>query len=260
MNRVVYLLYAAILAFFAVFLVYPLVYLVKAGLWLDGRFDPIFVQLVWINPISRSHLWNSLLLGLWTVVFSSAVAIPLAFLTVRYRFWGQQLFQGLILISIVLPPFVSAIGIKQLFAQYGALTLLLDRLGLAEGPVDWLGGGFGSVVFLEALHLYPILYLNVAAALANIDPAQEEAALAAGAPPRRVLRTITLPLLAPGYFAGAIIVFVWAFTDLGVPLILHFDGVLPMRIFNALQDIYVNPIGYAMVLWVLVIALAAFFA
>lgn len=255
----VYVLYGVILAFFAAFLVYPMLYLIKAGLWLGGRFDPIFIQLVWINPISREHLLNSFLIGLCTVLATSAAALPLAFLTVRYRFVGRQLFQGLLLASIVLPPFVSAIGLKQLFAQYGAFTLLMHRLGLADGPIDWLGRGIWGVIFLETLHLYPILYLNITAALANIDPAQEEAALSVGASPWRTFRTITLPLLAPGYFAGAIIVFIWAFTDLGVPLILNFGGVLPMRIFHALQDINVNPVGYAMVIWVLGIALLAFF-
>ncbi len=259
-HPLVYLAYVALLAFFGAFLVYPLLYLIRQALTVGDQFSTLFLQLVWINPISRSHLLNSLLIGLTTVVLSSLVALPLAYLTVRYRFPGRQVLQGLLLASIVLPPFVSVVGIRQLFAQYGAVTLLVNALGLANGPVDWLGQGFWAVVLLETLHLYPILYLNLSAALANIDPAQEEAAASVGLTPWQVLWRVTIPLLAPGYFAGAIIVFIWAFTDLGVPLMFNYDSVLPVRIFNAINDIYANPIGYAMVLWVLGISLLAFFA
>ena len=80
---------------------------------------------------------------------------------------------------MILPPFVGAIGVKQILGQAGALNSLLQATGLMspEHPVDWLGQGrFWGVVVMNALHLYPILYLNVVAALANLDPAMEEAA------------------------------------------------------------------------------------
>ncbi len=78
---------------------------------------------------------------------------------------------------MVLPPFVGAIGMRQLLARFGSVNLLLLQMGVIDQPIDWLGGGsFWGVVILEALHLYPIMYLNLAAALANVDPSLEEAA------------------------------------------------------------------------------------
>ena len=111
-------------------------------------------------------------------------------------------------------------------------------------------------MLLEILHLYPIMLLNLAAALANIDPALEEAAANLGANRWRRFQTVTFPLLRPpGYFAGAVIVFIWVFTDLGMPLMFDFRRVVPVQILDRVKDIHSNPIGYALV--AVVIALTA---
>jgi iron(III) transport system permease protein len=73
-----------------------------------------------------------------------------------------------------------------------------------------------------------------------------------------LFRTITLPLILPGYFAGAVIVFIWAFTDLGTPLIFGFSRVVPVQIFDAVNEINTNPMGYALVVFVLVMTLVLF--
>ena len=91
--------------------------------------------------------------------------------------------------------------------------------GGSELPPDWLGSGFVGVVILQALHLFPILYLNLTAALANIDPALGQAARNLGASRLRTFLHVTFPLLMPGLFAGGTIVFIWAFTDIGTPII-----------------------------------------
>jgi len=132
------------------------------------------------------------------------------------------------------------------------------KLGLIDQPIDWLGGGgFWGVVILEVLHLYPIMYLNVVAAMANVDPGLEEAARNMGASGFKLFRTVTFPLMLPGYFAGAIIVFIWAFTDLGTPLVFEYREVIAVQIFNMVTDLHQNPMGYAFV--VAVIALTLFF-
>jgi iron(III) transport system permease protein len=186
------------------------------------------------------------------------LSLPLAFLLVRYNFRGKGLLNGLILIPMVLPPFVGAIGMRQLLARFGSVNLLLLEMGVISQPIDWLGGGsFWGVVILEALHLYPIMYLNLAAALANVDPSLEEAAKNMGANSFRLFSTVTFPLMLPGYFAGAIIVFIWAFTDLGTPLVFEYREVIAVQIFNMVTDLHQNPMGYAFV--VAVIALTLFF-
>jgi iron(III) transport system permease protein len=114
-------------------------------------------------------------------------------------------------------------------------------------------------VILEVLHLYPIMYLNVAAALSNIDPSLEEAARNMGSSGLRLFRSITFPLMLPGYFAGAIIVFIWAFTDLGTPLIFNYRQVVAVEIFNSISDINENPMAYALVVFVLLLTVFFFY-
>jgi iron(III) transport system permease protein len=183
----------------------------------------------------------------------------LAFLLVRYDFPGKTILNGFILIPLVLPPFVGAIGMRQLLARFGSVNLLLLQMGVIDQPIDWLGGGLAGVIVLEVLHLYPIMYLNLAAALANVDPSLEEAARNMGASGFKLFRTVTFPLMLPGYFAGAIIVFIWAFTDLGTPLVFEYRELISVQIFNMVTDLHQNPMGYAFVVAVILITLLFFY-
>jgi iron(III) transport system permease protein len=137
----------------------------------------------------------------------------------------------------------------------------LIKLGLInpQNPIDWFGeGGFWGIVILQVLSLYPILFLNLSAAMANIDPALVEAAKNLGASGWRLFRTVTLPLILPGYFAGAIIVFIWAFTDLGTPLIFGYSRVVPVQIFDSVTQIHTNPMGHSLVVLVLLLTVILF--
>jgi len=251
-----------LMAFFAAFLFYPVGFMLKGGFFSEGRFTLEFFRQLFSSPLQREALLNSFLIGLLTTILTTLIAMPLAHLMTRYEFGGKTLLGGLLLVPMILPPFVGAIGLRQLLAQYGSLNMFLIKLGLANpaNPPDWLGGGgFWGIVILQTLNLYPIMFLNVSAAMANVDPALREAAQNLGAGGWRLFRTITLPLILPGYFAGAIIVFIWAFTDLGTPLIFGFSRVAPVQIFDAVTSIHTNPMGYSLVVVVLLMTLALFF-
>lgn len=246
--------------FFALFLIYPLVYVFLNAFYVDGRFSTTFFGLMLQNPLQLRSVINSFELGIVTTIVTTFIAIPLAFTLIRYEFAGKSLLSGLTLIPMVMPPFVGAIGMRQMFARFGSINLFLLDLGVIDKPIDWFGdGGFWGVVILEALHLYPIMYLNIAAGLANVDPSLEEAAKNVGASGFRLFRTITFPLMLPGYFAGAIIVFIWAFTDLGTPLIFEYREVVAVQIFNMVTDVHENPMGYALVVFVVGVTLLLFY-
>jgi iron(III) transport system permease protein len=100
--------------------------------------------------------------------------------------------------------------------------------------------------------------MNILAALANLDPAMEQAAENLGCPPWRRFFKITLPLAMPGVFAGASIVFIWAFTELGVPLVFDFARVAPVQIFDGIKGLDRNPIPYALTAILLIIATVIF--
>jgi iron(III) transport system permease protein len=102
------------------------------------------------------------------------------------------------------------------------------------------------------------MLLNLTAAIANIDPAMEEAASNLGAGRWRRFWTVTFPLMRPGYFAGSVIVFIWAFTDLGTPLMFDYRRVVPVQIFDRVKDVNTNPMGYAIVVFVVILTAIVF--
>lgn len=239
------------LLFFAAFFFWPIFQILRGGFVdADGHFTlRTFVALL-ADPLYRQGLANSFGLGLATTAIAFAIAVPLAFISDRFEFPGKAALASVVLVPMILPPFVGAIGIKQIFGQYGALNSLLIQLGLRpEGwTFDWFAvAPFWGVAFVSALSLYPIVYLNCAAALANVDPAMEEAAQNLGCTGWRRFRRITLPLIKPGLFAGGTIVFIAGFTELGVPLIFDYSRVTSVQIFYGLKDIGGNPAPYALV-------------
>jgi iron(III) transport system permease protein len=238
-----WLLFGVLVALFAALFLWPLWQVLRGGFVVEGRFTLRYLAGVFRNPIYAEGLFNSAKLAAGTTGLALLIALPLAWLAHRYDFPGKGLAGALLLVPMVLPPFVGAIGFQQFLGQYGTLNALL---GL--GPVDWLGRGrYAGVVLLQALSLYPILYLNLAAALANVDPAMEEAAANLGGAGFTRFRRIVLPLIMPGLFAGGTLVFIWSFTELGTPLIMNYTRCAPVQVYDALKEIGSNPQPYALV-------------
>jgi iron(III) transport system permease protein len=253
----------ALLAFFAFFLVYPLLYVIPNAAQDRQGWTLFYFLSLFTNDFLWGCLFNSLAIGFLSTAAATLISLPLAYWFTRKRFRGQTLLASLLLVPLILPPFVGALGLERLFNPFGTFNLFLMNLGLLDParPIDWLGkAGLLGVVLLVALHVYPIMYLNIAASLANVDPSLEEAARNLGATEGRIFRTVTFPLMLPGFFAGAAIVFVWAFTDLGTPLVFNYSQVVPVQIFNQISDPQNNPVGYALVVVTLLITAALFYA
>src|SRR5204862_1604794 len=217
---------AAIWLFLLLFLVYPLLRIFydafsdEAGRLTLANFDEFA-----LNPFAVPSLVNSLVLGLGTVAATSIVGFAVAFLLVRCDFVARNLFSYLTLIPIVSPPLVGVLGFTFIMGRAGTVNVLLeDWFGLTR-PINFVYGLHG-VLLVETLHLFPMITLNVVDALAKIDPALEEAAESVGARRRTRLVTITLPLTTPGYVAGALLVFIWTFSDFATPLVLGVHDLL----------------------------------
>src|SRR5262245_28725092 len=235
------------LAVLGVAFVWPLAWVIRGGFLEDGRFTLRFLEGVFRNPVYVEGLLRSLRIAVGTTALVLLIAVPLAWMANRYEFRGKTVLQALLLVPMILPPFVGAIGFQQIFGVYGSFNVLLGRW-TGRGPIGVAGrAGFWGVITLEALALYPVMYLTVAAALGNVDPAMEQAAANLGARGLRRFRRITLPLIMPGIFAGSAIVFVWAFTELGTPLIMQYTRCTPVQVFDALKEIGTNPFPYALV-------------
>ena len=250
--------FAITLVFFGCFFIWPIWEILKGGfIDANGHFTVAYFLEVFANPIYMEGLTNSFYLAVCSTLLTISIAVPLAFVADRYVFPLKGVFMALILLPIMLPPFVGAIGVTQILGEYGMLNAILKSIGLGQYAIDWLGKGrFFGIVLLNAFSLYPILYLNAIASLSNIDPAMEEAAENLGCRGFKKFLTVTLPLMRPGLFAGCTIVFIWSFTELGVPLMFDYARVAPVQIFNGLKEIGDSPFPYALVTVVLLFSMS----
>ncbi len=260
--------FVAALALILFFMVYPIALVVIDAFKAQGAFSFYHFSTFWSNRFYRTGLINSFLLASLSVIATTIVGVPLAYIMVRYDFPGKKLFNTLSIIPMIVPPFVGALGLRWVLGHAGMVNLFLQDLNLIDSPIPFLfyrvpfniagtpADLHLGLVLIEALHLYPIIYLNTAAALANIDPSLEEQAENLGASGFRLFRTVTLPLMQPGYIAGVVLVFIWVLTDLGTPLIIGYQHVIANQLFSvALSEYYRSPIAYVMCVIMMAISL-----
>jgi iron(III) transport system permease protein len=158
--------------FFACFFIWPIFEILHGAFWdINGEFTLSYFKAIFANPVYMEGFQNAFGMAVCSTIFTTLIAVPLAIIMDRYPFPAKNIFSGLILLPIMLPPFVGAIGIRQVLGEYGILNTLLNHLDLLPGgiPFDWIGmGRFWGVVVLNGLSLYPILYLNCLASLSNM--------------------------------------------------------------------------------------------
>ena len=170
-----YFFFSIVVAFLAVFLLLPVWTVVETGCH-AGLIAEIFRNKIYVDG-----LINSFQVAVVTTFGVFVVSLSLALIYDKFDFPGKDMCNALMLVPMILPPFVGALGFQQLLGYYGIINTLLDTMGFAR--VDFLGGSgkFWSVCLIEMLHLYPIFYLNLVTALGNIDPALNESAANLGA-------------------------------------------------------------------------------
>jgi iron(III) transport system permease protein len=251
---------AAIWAFLIVFLLYPLTRIFYDACTNDlGQLTLQNFREFFTDGFYLRSLRNSLLLGVGTVATTSVVGYAVALLLVRCDFAGRNLFSYLTLIPIIMPPLVGVMGFVFILGRAGTVNvLLMDWLDIHR-PINFMYGLHG-VLLVETLHLFPLITLNVLDALAKVDPSLEEAAESVGAQGWRKLRTITLPLTTPGYMAGALLVFIWTFSDFATPLVVGVHDLLASQAYlNIVQFVDRRLFRMGIVISALMVVLAVAF-
>jgi iron(III) transport system permease protein len=228
MSRGSYYLAAFLWLIIAFFVLYPLSIVILESFKISGtdswgiqNYLEFFQDTYYLRTFGNTLLLSTLLL-----VTTTVFGIPLAYILARYRHRGKTIFTALILLPIVLPAFAGVFAFIIFFGKYGTLNLLLMDFGFIEKPINFIYGIHG-LVFIQSLHMLPFIVLGLSAGFTNIDPSFEEAAEVEGASGFRRFFTITLPLCTPSYMAGAVLVFLWPFTDWLTPLILGQVDYLP---------------------------------
>ncbi len=186
------------------------------------------------------------------------LGVPLAWVLARSGLPGRRVVRALVTVPLVLPPVVGGV----------ALLLVFGRRGLLGG---WLDATFGvslpfttaGVVLAEAFVAMPFLVIAVEGALRAADPRYEEAAATLGASRWTAFRRVTLPLIAPGVAAGAVLCWARALGEFGATITFagNFPGrtqTMPLAVYLALeQDLEAAIVLSLVLLAVSVVILAA---
>ena len=189
---------------------------------------------VFSGRLYRQALFNSLILGAWTGLFSLVIGVVLAWAVSRTDVPGKTLIQITVSLSYLSPPFLTAIAFVYLFSPNAGLinVIMRDVLGL-----PWLTFNIYSMtglVLVTVLHTFPFVYLLASSALLSVDASYEEAAQILGASKLRTAFSVTAPLVAPAILSGTLLAFVNAIALFGSQAIIGLPGrivTLPTRIY-----------------------------
>ncbi|GAB1381256.1 ABC transporter permease [Pararhodobacter aggregans] len=194
------------------------------------------------SSLFRQSFFNSFYVSALSVIVATVIALPLAYITTRFNFSGSILIQSLGFIPLIMPPFVGAVAMQLIFGRNGTINLLLrDNFGITIPFMEGLNG----VILVQSIHYFPFILINLSASLRNIDRSMEEAAQNLGAHGLRLFRRIVFPLATPGYVAGAALVFIKVFDDLGTPLLLNVNNMLAPQAYLRITSVGLNdPMGY----------------
>jgi iron(III) transport system permease protein len=252
--------FGLIWTFLIIFVLYPLTRIFydafsnEAGQFTLANFQEFFSDRFYLRS-----LWNSLVLGVATVVTTSVIGIAVAFLIIRYEFPYRNLFSYLTMLPMILPPLVGVLGFVFILGRAGTVNvLLMDWFGMLH-PINFMYGIHG-VLLVETLHLFPLMTLSILDSLSKVDPSLEEAAQSMGANGWRRFWDVTLPLTTPGYVSGALLVFIWTFADFVTPLVVGVQDLLAVQAYlNIVQFVDRRIFRMGIVISALLVVLAIVF-
>ncbi len=205
---------------FLLFLVYPILSVVKASLVdVSSATQTIsFESYVkfFTKPYYYKALVNTLLLGVFGTLGIMIIDIPLAYFYTRYKIYGQVVIGTALWIPYLTPAFIGAYTWLILFGKYGLITLMLKSIGIMIPTI----GGFGGVLIVFILSYYPLGFILLTGAFQTIDPSIEEAAHNLGASNFRRFWTVTLPAATPSILNAALMVFILIIDSFGIPAII----------------------------------------
>lgn len=188
------------------------------------RFPPPGYSLRWYQNLFESPLWtdaigNSLQLAIATALVATVVGTITALAMSRGKFPGYSIIQSLILSPIIIPAIIIAIGMFSTFVRWG------------------ISGTFFGLVIAHTILALPFVVINVMASLRTLDRNLEMAAANLGANPVRTFQHITLPIISPGVFAGALFAFITSWDEIVISIFLTDPGIrtLPVVMWNQVR-------------------------
>ncbi|MGW4802693.1 MULTISPECIES: ABC transporter permease [Kitasatospora] len=211
--------------------------------------------------LTEPEVWQALKLSLLSATLATGVAlvlgVPLAWLLARTEFPGRRLVRALVTLPLVLPPVVGGVALLLVLGRNGILGRWLDSWTGITLPFTTTG-----VVLAEAFVAMPFLVISVEGALRAADPRYEEAAATLGASRLTAFRRVTLPLVAPGIGAGAVLAWARALGEFGATITFagNFPGrtqTMPLAVYLAMESDPEAAIALSLVLLTVSVAVLA---
>ncbi len=204
--------------FFAVFLIYPLGSLLLSSFQSnDGQLTLEHYMNFFEKKYYYESLFNSFAVTISVTILSIVIGVPLAYLMSTIKIRGKGIIEVLIIISVLSPPFIGAYSWILLLGRSGVVSKFFQEHFDITIPSIY---GFGGILLVFTLKLFPFIYLYVSGALKKLDSSLSEAAESLGVTGVKKLYTLILPLILPTVLAGSLLVFMNALADFGTPMLI----------------------------------------
>lgn len=232
----------------AALLITPLIALLLDAPWLD-------LTRIFSSPIAQEALRLTLIASILATALSFALGVPLAWLLARDVLPLTRLWRALVIVPLLLPPVVSGVALLSAFGRRGLVGgWLYDSTGF-QLPFHTAG-----VVVAATFVAMPFLIITVEGAFRSVDREIEEAAAVDGATSTRVLRSITLPAIAPALLAGTVLAWARAVGEFGATITFagNLEGAtqtMPLAIYTAMESDRDTAIAMSIMLLVVAVAI-----
>ncbi|GFI11275.1 putrescine transport system permease protein PotH [Lachnospiraceae bacterium] len=227
-----------VILLYVLFLLYPMGYLIRqsvfdaeTGKLTLANFAKFFSKSYYFNT-----LFNSFKISIAATVLSLLIGTPLAYLFAVYKIRGKAFLSILIVVASMSAPFIGAYSWILLLGRSGVITTFFKNMGIALPDIY----GFGGIVLVMTLQLFPLVFLYARGALKNIDNSLIEAAGNLGCSGVKCFVKVVVPLIMPTLLAAGLLVFMRSFADFGTPMLIG-EGyrTFPVVLYNE----FINEVG-----------------
>ncbi len=206
------------IAVYILFLIYPMANLARQAV-VDSQTGELTLS-NFIKFFSKSYYFDTLLnsfkVSISATVFSIIIGVPLAYFLTIYKIRGKSMLNILIILASMSAPFIGAYSWIMLLGRSGVITGFLASCGINFPDIY----GFGGIVLVMSLQLFPLVFLYARGALKNIDNSLIEAANNLGCSGIKCFIKIVVSLMMPTLLAAGLLVFMRSFADFGTPMLI----------------------------------------
>ncbi|KUJ99085.1 MAG: ABC-type iron(III) transport system, permease component, partial [Thermococcales archaeon 44_46] len=219
------------LIFLFLFFYFPLISILKEGLWDNGITLKYILQVI-SNSYHRRVIFFTLWQALASTLLTLLLGLPGAYIFAKYDFPGKGILKALLTVPFVMPSIMVALGFILLFGRSGVIAQLIGR----DPGILY---SWKAILLAHAFYNFPVVVRMVSSLWQRINPHYEEAALSLGARGFTLFRKVTLPMLMPAIFASSMLTFVFCFLSFSIPLILggYQYATIEVDIFTAIMTL-----------------------